>query len=258
MQGENSAVDCSLVSLQISDLNRSRFIDLPMVFSRPNLPISTNTISKQEDVSHWPYLQGINIPEINAEIGLLIGSDVPQALQPIKVRQSRNGGPFATKTALGWVLNGPLGRKEPRIHTSNFVQTSLTLNEQFLEFCDMEFNDTKYSSKAAMSQNDRKALGIMENATNMEVFGISIDELSDKRESADPNSDNNNSFALIQSSCLVKLVQELLCPFCKSADVKISLLDDKMCGLSAKVAISCGTCTYIVQMKCFSMTELEE
>ena len=143
MQGENSAVDCSLVSLQISDLNRSKFIDLPMVFSRPNLPISTNAISKQEDVSRWPYLQGINIPEINAEIGLLIGSDVPQALQPIKVRQSRNGGPFATKTALGWVLNGPLGRKEPRIHTSNFVQTSLTLNEQFLEFCDMEFNDTK-------------------------------------------------------------------------------------------------------------------
>ena len=167
MQGENSAVDCSLVSLQMSDLNRSKFIDLPMVFSRPNLPISTNAISKQEDVSRWPYLQGINIPEINAEIGLLIGSDVPQALQPIEVHQSRNGGPFATKTALGWVLNGPLGRKEPRIQTSNFVQTSPTLNEQFLEFCDMEFNDTKYSSKAAMSQNDRKALGIMENTVKL-------------------------------------------------------------------------------------------
>ena len=104
----------------------------------------------------------------------------------------------------------------------------------------------------------KDAAPISASATNMEVFGISIDELSDKRESADPNSDNNNSFALIQSSCLVKLVQELLCPFCKSANVRISLLDEKMCGLSAKVAISCGTCTYIIQMKCFSMTELEE
>eukprot|EP00794_Sanderia_malayensis_P013184 gene13184-14532_t len=167
MQGENNAIECSLVSLQVSDMNRNKFIDLPMVFSRPNLPISTDAISKQEDVNRWPYLQGIKIPEINAEIGLLIGSDVPQALQPIEVRQSRNGGPFATKTTLGWVLNGPVGRKEPKIHTSSFVQTKPTLDEQFLEFCEMEFNDSKYPSEAAMSQNDRQAQQIMENTVKL-------------------------------------------------------------------------------------------
>ena len=167
MHGENDLTDCSLVSLQISDLKKEKVLDLPMVFSRPNLPIAADAISTQEDVKRWPYLKGIDIQQINAEIGLLIGNDVPEALQPKEVRQSRNGGPFATKTVLGWVLNGPLGRKEPRIHTANFVESNQTLNEQFLEFCNLEFNDSMYSSKVTMSQNDHRALEIMEKTVKL-------------------------------------------------------------------------------------------
>ena len=92
----------------------------------------------------------------------MIGSDVPQILQPVQVRKSKNGGPFATHTVLGWVLNGPLGRTGPEEATANFVDTNANLSKQFEDYCNLEFNDLSYDPKMLMSQNDRCALEVME------------------------------------------------------------------------------------------------
>ena len=46
-------------------------------------------------------------------------------------------------------------------------------------------------------------------ATKMELFGISTDELSNKRKSIDPYGNGKDHFELIQSSCLANLVQKL-------------------------------------------------
>ena len=93
------------------------------VYSRPSLPLSMAAIGSQEYVNHWPHLMGIDLPRIEAEIGLLIGSDVPRAMKPKEVRESNNGGPFAMRTILRWMLSGPLGRKETKYPR----QTSLPL-----------------------------------------------------------------------------------------------------------------------------------
>ena len=167
MQTANEAIECSLVNLEVSDLSDHNVIELPMVYSRPSLPVSTNAIGTQEDVNRWPHLKGITIPNIKAEIGLLIGSDVPQILQPVEVRESKNGGPFATRTVLGWVLNGPLGRRGPDEATANFVDATANLSKQFEDYCNLEFNDSSYEPKMSMSQNDRRALEIMENTVKL-------------------------------------------------------------------------------------------
>ncbi|KAK3737962.1 hypothetical protein QZH41_000763 [Actinostola sp. cb2023] len=130
-----------------------------------SLPVSTDTIGTQEDVDRWPHLKGIKIPSIEAEIGLLIGSDAPQILQPKEVRESENGGPYATQTVLGWVLNGPLGREKNKAATANFVDSDTELSKQFREYCNLEFNDSTYEPKTSMSQNDRRALEIMQTTT---------------------------------------------------------------------------------------------
>lgn len=41
---------------------------------------------------------------------LLIASDVPEALDPLEVKNSQHGGPYTTRTRLGWAVNGPLKR----------------------------------------------------------------------------------------------------------------------------------------------------
>lgn len=48
------------------------------------------------------------LPEINTEIGLLIDTNVPEALEPLQVIRSVNGGPYSIRTVLGWTVNGPL------------------------------------------------------------------------------------------------------------------------------------------------------
>ena len=165
---EGAPIECSLVKLEVADLNNETRVEILTVYSTPSLPIRSECIGKQEDVNRWSHLRGITIPHIDGEIGLLIGSDAPEILQPREVRQSENGDPFATRTILGWVLNGPLGRKETKAPATHYVQAGDILNKQFENFCNMEFNDVKYeSSEIAMSQNDKKALDIMENTTKM-------------------------------------------------------------------------------------------
>ena len=52
------------------------------MFSTPVRPISSESVLRQEDVDRWPHLKGIRIAEIDARVGLLIGHDVPKALEP--------------------------------------------------------------------------------------------------------------------------------------------------------------------------------
>jgi len=83
-------------------------------------------------------------------------------------KASKNGGPFATRTKLGWVINGPLGRTTLKSPTANFIQAKNTLEQQFQEYCNPEFNNKMYDSKISTSQNDHRALDIMEQAVKLE------------------------------------------------------------------------------------------
>ncbi|XP_068724103.1 uncharacterized protein [Montipora capricornis] len=100
LQSTKESVNCSIVNLEVSDLSDSNVVELPNVFSSPSLPVSADTIGNQEDVNRWPHLKGIKIESIRAEIGLLIGSDAPHILQPREFRESKDGGPFATRLYL--------------------------------------------------------------------------------------------------------------------------------------------------------------
>ena len=167
LETANSITDCSIVNLEILDMNEENLVALPKVFSRPNLPITRDSVPDQSDVNRWSHLNGINLQCIDAKVGLLIGSDVPEALQPQEIRESKDGGPFATQTIFGWVLNGPLGRKSNHVPTANFVEANDQLNRQFEEFCNREFDDSIYESKTLMSQNDQRALKIMEDTVKI-------------------------------------------------------------------------------------------
>ena len=41
-------------------------------------------------------------------LGILIGSNCPNALEPIKIIPSKESGPYAFKPALGWCVSGPM------------------------------------------------------------------------------------------------------------------------------------------------------
>ena len=80
----------------------------------------------------------------------------------------------------------------------------------------------------------RNAAPVSASARKMEVFGICFDDLCVKRKYIGHTDDSTDYFAFIQSSCLASLVEKLLCPCCKTAAVKISLLEKKCVACQQK------------------------
>ena len=137
-------VDC----LEISDLDDNETVRLPCTFSRPNLPISTEDMIKSEDMSRWSHLADIPIKFVEADVGLLIGINVPEVLKPLKVISGAEDEPFATKHKLGWAISGPVNHshntelKANRIEIRDLNDIERNLNDMYnSDFRDTESNE---------------------------------------------------------------------------------------------------------------------
>lgn len=72
-----SLIDSFVVKdLVISDLYENVFIKLQALYTTLEIPISKEDILTQGDIDQWPHLCGVYLPEVDAEIGLLIACDV--------------------------------------------------------------------------------------------------------------------------------------------------------------------------------------
>ena len=98
----------SLSSLEVSGLENNLFYRLPEVLTQKKMPVSPDNIVKEEDLAKWPFLSEVKIPSLMANVDLLIGSNAPRMLEPWEVVNSQGEGPYAIRTALGWVINGPV------------------------------------------------------------------------------------------------------------------------------------------------------
>lgn len=108
MSDERPADAYDVSGLEVSSLSEHNFIALPNAFTRKTNPVNKENIPRQEDLKRWSYLNDVCIPEINVDVGLLIGANVHKAMKPWEVVNSANDGRYATRTRLGWIINGPL------------------------------------------------------------------------------------------------------------------------------------------------------
>lgn len=101
--GSEAAINTSSTrGLEVGSLDGKHFIELPEVFSQKTIPVSKDSIPRQEDVDVWTHLKEVKLPSIKAQIGMLIGANVPKAMEPLQVINSIGGGPYAVRTILGW------------------------------------------------------------------------------------------------------------------------------------------------------------
>ena len=105
--GEIKIPSKAIDGLQVSGINddKSQWIPLPTTFTRAELPVDNDDITKPGQLKQWKYLKPVinhlNLEE-NISVGLPIGENCTNALEPIQTLQSRNGGPYAFRTRLGW------------------------------------------------------------------------------------------------------------------------------------------------------------
>lgn len=97
-----------VTGLEVSSLSGDEFIDLPDAFTHKTITVGKENIAQQKDLERWPYLKEIQLPQMEADIGLLIGANLPKAMEPWEVVSSIGNGPYAIRTKLGWTVNGPL------------------------------------------------------------------------------------------------------------------------------------------------------
>ena len=192
--------ETSISCLEVMNLDEDVCFEITNVFSAKSLNISRTTVARQEDVDRWQHLKGIKLPrEIpNGEVTLLIGIDVPEALQPHDIRKSENGGPYAIQTVFGWALNGPrkvaLYRRPITKKTCLFAQTAVSdaLSEQLKRYFSYDFNESLVDSKKMMSVEDKKALSVFEDSVQL-IEGHY--QISIPWKNKNPNLPNNRSMA---------------------------------------------------------------
>ncbi len=163
-----------LKDLEIASLTGKQFYDLPKVYTQKRMPVSTSNIIKKEELAKWPYLDGVVLPRIQAEVELLIGTNASKLLEPWEVVNSHGDGPYAIKTLLGWVINGSLSdyseeRSESGYSAATVNRISITKLEELLNNqYNHDFNEQSSEEKEEMSRDDMKFMDIMKDSCKLQ------------------------------------------------------------------------------------------
>ena len=135
INGVEDRLDSTTANLEVMDIDENTFLEVPNVFSMTNLNVSADAVTRQDDVDRWCYLEGVKLPSVldDMAVGLLIGVDVPEALEIEEIIRGQNGGPYAVQTKFGWTLNGTMGRisaKRKHCYKLNVSYSDDDLSEQ--------------------------------------------------------------------------------------------------------------------------------
>ena len=78
-----------LRDLEVSGLVEDNVLNLRKVSTQKSIPVTNEHIPLQEDIEKWLYLQEVKLPDIDAEIGLLIGNNVHKAFEHGKLSTAK-------------------------------------------------------------------------------------------------------------------------------------------------------------------------
>ena len=159
------------VSVMVESLNGESQVQLDEEHTVPEIPVSENNIPTQLEMEEWSHLRGIPLDEIESKrIEILIGADNPEKFWTLEERTGKKKEPYAIKSILGWSLVGPAATwNSVKEYHVNFIRSADDLlHQQVEQMWKTEFSDTNKSARAAMSQEDKRALGTMESTLTVE------------------------------------------------------------------------------------------
>jgi hypothetical protein len=155
--------------------NKRSAIQLPTVYSIEKFPSLTSCVASQADAERWSHLSNIELPcgpHGPQDVTLLIGQDVPQALIPLEVREGKDFEPYAIRTRLGWIMNGPMESKShDQQAICNFIsavaETQVSLESQVEQFWKIDTAPELADVLPQMSVDDKKVINIWDNSITL-------------------------------------------------------------------------------------------
>lgn len=120
------------------------------------MPVTKQNIPNPSDIVKWPYLKDVRLHNINADVDLLIGTDAPVVMEPWQIINNQEEGPYAVRTLLGWVVNGPLkGRGKSHSLSANGISL-VNIQELLVSQYNNDFNEKSHEETKEMSIEDKK------------------------------------------------------------------------------------------------------
>lgn len=125
--------------------------------TQESMPVNQGNIPCQKDLQRWPHLKHVHLPETDSGIKLLIGTNVPKALEPLEVICSVDNGPYAIKTILGWTVNGPLGGDSGEELVIAMVKrvSVLNLDDLWQQQFKINFPECSHDKQPGLSREDQ-------------------------------------------------------------------------------------------------------
>ena len=126
INGEHTSSSMTIEDLQVVNINQVKggWTDFPKTYTKPDFPVDNADITQLSQLKQWKYLDHITNQlnlEDNLPVGLLIGANCVKALEPLEILQSRNKGPYAFKTRLGWCIVGPVSQNNKNTVSCNRI-----------------------------------------------------------------------------------------------------------------------------------------
>lgn len=156
-----------ITSMEISSLDEDNFIPISEVFTHGTMPVDRQNIPRHEDLKQWPYLKDVKMSEINSSVDLLMFTNVLKALEPIQIVRSQGGGPYATKTRLGWVIYCSLKRNNENVNQKNYPTIAVNqistdkLEKLVMKPYNHDFKESTSKESEKMSNEELKFMDIM-------------------------------------------------------------------------------------------------
>ena len=208
---------CTLNGEKETDLNRYDSIRLRgystdyhtviSVFEQPKIALDREqlpTPEKAEKVNHLRSIANQMPPLLDIPIGLLLGMNYPELIQPLEIKPAPDnapGKPFGVRTTFGWTMCG--GSSSSRAARNKTVfKINLKSDTEILRVLERDFQDIEQDK--SMSQEDIKFLQTLESGTIQSQQGNYILPLPFKR---NPDLPNNRSQAEKRLTLLMKKLQ---------------------------------------------------
>ncbi|XP_059080068.1 uncharacterized protein LOC131878176 [Tigriopus californicus] len=101
MAQRNNQITVRVVhGLELSDLENNHTITLPSALAYKDLPVDRGNIPSRDQIQKWPHLSDLPLVWSTAQVGVLVGMNVPGALRPLEVVHGTDDQPYAIRTKL--------------------------------------------------------------------------------------------------------------------------------------------------------------
>ena len=162
---QNMKVTTKKVSdLEVLSLDKKYKSSLSSVNAKTNWPFNKEDVPTYDYIKNFREFDHLPLQYIDSNIGMLIGMNEAHLMKPLEIVETSRRGPYASRHALGWAINGPMkGSKGSSLCLKTKCSDMKELEEKIERCFDQDFKDS--SCEVGSSVDNDNWLQFVENNT---------------------------------------------------------------------------------------------